>query len=57
MCSPEVQGALLAAFNMGFLQIWSKGLFSDDWKEYFFILSNIGLIGFEKLGVLYYSDR
>jgi hypothetical protein len=37
---------------MGYLHIWGKkGWFSGDWKEYFFLLSHIGLIYFAKPGV------
>jgi hypothetical protein len=57
---PELQGAYRAAYHvraallqMGFLQVWGRKSwsFSGDWVEKFFLLSNIGLLYFDKPGV------
>ncbi|KAL4512495.1 hypothetical protein ABPG72_020332 [Tetrahymena utriculariae] len=48
------QASFKSAQMVGFLEIckhnWIKDFFSEPWKEYFFVLSNIGLVSFAKPG-------
>lgn len=48
------QAAFKSAHMVGFMEIfkhnWIKDFFSEPWKEFFFVLSNIGLLSFAKPG-------
>ena len=50
---PELQGAYKTAYNMGFLQSWGRKSWSfrEEWIERFYLLSNVGLLCFDKPGV------
>lgn len=50
-CSPEMQGVFKACFHMGFLQQYKRGMLTGSFKEYFFLLSNVGLMVYRNPGV------
>lgn len=46
---PHLQDTYRNAFRSGFLKKLKKGWFIDEFKEYFFILTNVGIIYFKQM--------
>lgn len=51
---PHLQEVFRNSKRMGFMRLYKSGFFVDSFKEYFFIITNLGLVYYKNYGVRHF---